>query len=263
MRRRSLVLGQPRRTPRATTSSYLPEERGLYKQMPVRRLLRYYGRLKGRSLARAGSGHHALARPPAASPQWADKRIDQLSKGMAQKVQFISRGRVAAEAADSRRAVLRARSRERRGAARRRARAPAPRHHRRLLDARHGRRRKAVRSHLHDLQGPEGARRHARRASSTQYGHDTVRVRLGGGAARARRLPGIESVNDHGNFQDVRLDGRSAGVPARPRRAHRRSSSSRSRSRRCTTSSCASPDPRTRTFARPGRWRDESHPDRR
>ena len=29
--------------------SYLPEERGLYKQMPVRRLLRYYGRLKGRT----------------------------------------------------------------------------------------------------------------------------------------------------------------------------------------------------------------------
>src|SRR5688500_2131527 len=31
--------------------SYLPEERGLYKKMTVRRLLRYYGRLKGRTLA--------------------------------------------------------------------------------------------------------------------------------------------------------------------------------------------------------------------
>src|SRR5690349_23558138 len=31
--------------------SYLPEERGLYKRMPVRRLLRYYGRLKGRTIA--------------------------------------------------------------------------------------------------------------------------------------------------------------------------------------------------------------------
>src|ERR687893_2733778 len=29
--------------------SYLPEERGLYKKMTVRRLLRYYGRLKGAS----------------------------------------------------------------------------------------------------------------------------------------------------------------------------------------------------------------------
>src|SRR5947208_16761835 len=31
--------------------SYLPEERGLYKKMTVRRLLRYYGRLKGRTIA--------------------------------------------------------------------------------------------------------------------------------------------------------------------------------------------------------------------
>jgi ABC-2 type transport system ATP-binding protein len=31
--------------------SYLPEERGLYKKMTVRRLLRYYGRLKGLPLA--------------------------------------------------------------------------------------------------------------------------------------------------------------------------------------------------------------------
>ena len=30
---------------------YLPEERGLYKKMTVRRLLRYYGRLKGRRAA--------------------------------------------------------------------------------------------------------------------------------------------------------------------------------------------------------------------
>src|SRR6185436_420463 len=31
--------------------SYLPEERGLYKKMPVRRLLRYYGQLKGRAIS--------------------------------------------------------------------------------------------------------------------------------------------------------------------------------------------------------------------
>src|ERR671914_1431219 len=35
---------------------YLPEERGLYKKMTVRRLLRYYGRLKGRSLAEVDAG---------------------------------------------------------------------------------------------------------------------------------------------------------------------------------------------------------------
>ena len=35
--------------------SYLPEERGLYKRMSVRRLLRYYGRLEGRDSTRARS----------------------------------------------------------------------------------------------------------------------------------------------------------------------------------------------------------------
>jgi len=69
--------------------SYLPEERGLYRKMKVRRLLRYYGRLKGmrprpldlaidRWLERMELG------------AWGDKRVEALSKGMAQKVQFIA-----------------------------------------------------------------------------------------------------------------------------------------------------------------------------
>jgi ABC-2 type transport system ATP-binding protein len=39
------------------------------------------------------------------------------------------------------------------------------------------------------------------------YGHDTVRVRLAGGAAMLARVAGVESMNDHGNYQDVRLKG--------------------------------------------------------
>ena len=57
--------------------------------MPVRRLLRYYGRLKGRTLARARPGDHALARA-LARRRGPTSAIDQLSKGMAQKVQFIA-----------------------------------------------------------------------------------------------------------------------------------------------------------------------------
>jgi ABC-2 type transport system ATP-binding protein len=66
---------------------YLPEERGLYKQMKVRDVLRFYAELKGcrRSgplikdwLERMGLG------------AWADKRVEALSKGMSQKVQFIA-----------------------------------------------------------------------------------------------------------------------------------------------------------------------------
>ena len=58
--------------------------------MQVRRLLRYYGRLKGRTPRELDPVITRLARAAAALPQWADKRIDQLSKGMAQKVQFIA-----------------------------------------------------------------------------------------------------------------------------------------------------------------------------
>jgi ABC-2 type transport system ATP-binding protein len=57
--------------------------------MPVRTLLRYYGRLKGKRLAALDPTiDRWLDRLGLAD--WADKRIDQLSKGMAQKVQFIS-----------------------------------------------------------------------------------------------------------------------------------------------------------------------------
>jgi ABC-2 type transport system ATP-binding protein len=83
------VLGKRTSTAARDDVGYLPEERGLYKKMPVRRLLRYYGRLKGRSLAELDPViNHWLGQLQLAS--WADKRIDQLSKGMAQKVQFIS-----------------------------------------------------------------------------------------------------------------------------------------------------------------------------
>src|SRR5215470_13459697 len=83
------VLGE--RSTRAARDriGYLPEERSLYKRMTVARVLEYFGRLKGarqpelgRSIAdwleRLGLG------------AWADKRVDALSKGMAQKVQFVA-----------------------------------------------------------------------------------------------------------------------------------------------------------------------------
>lgn len=68
---------------------YLPEERGLYKKMTVRRLLSYYGALKGmppREARRAGDAW--LERM--GLEDWATKKVEALSKGMAQKVQFIS-----------------------------------------------------------------------------------------------------------------------------------------------------------------------------
>jgi ABC-2 type transport system ATP-binding protein len=65
---------------------YLPEERGLYKRMKVLDVIEYFARLKGFVAARQDALEW-LDRLDAAT--WANRRVDTLSKGMAQKVQFI------------------------------------------------------------------------------------------------------------------------------------------------------------------------------
>lgn len=66
---------------------YLPEERGLYKKMKVRDVLRFYAELKGRTnFKNVVDGW--LERLELAD--WANKKVETLSKGMSQKVQFIS-----------------------------------------------------------------------------------------------------------------------------------------------------------------------------
>jgi ABC-2 type transport system ATP-binding protein len=69
--------------------SYLPEERGLYKRMSVRRLLRYYGLLKGATQPELDRSIDSWLERLGLS-DWIDKKVDSLSKGMAQKVQFIA-----------------------------------------------------------------------------------------------------------------------------------------------------------------------------
>jgi ABC-2 type transport system ATP-binding protein len=81
------VLGSPSGKTADSRLGYLPEERGLYKRMKVREVLRYYARLK--------NFYHCdpeiedwLERFGATD--WANQKVESLSKGMAQKVQFIS-----------------------------------------------------------------------------------------------------------------------------------------------------------------------------
>jgi ABC-2 type transport system ATP-binding protein len=66
---------------------YLPEERSLYKQMKVRDVLRFFADLKGFRNSREAIDSW-LARMDLSG--WADKRVETLSKGMHQKVQFIA-----------------------------------------------------------------------------------------------------------------------------------------------------------------------------
>ncbi|MBD0373532.1 MAG: ATP-binding cassette domain-containing protein [Pyrinomonadaceae bacterium] len=68
---------------------YLPEERGLYKKMRVGEQLRFFGALKGLTGRRAEEViDRWLARVKLSD--WKNRKADELSKGMQQKVQFIA-----------------------------------------------------------------------------------------------------------------------------------------------------------------------------
>src|SRR5207249_10662684 len=68
---------------------YLPEERGLYRKMRVLDVLVFLPEIKGLERRRARLQAEAwLERLGLA--QWRLRRVDELSKGMQQKVQFIS-----------------------------------------------------------------------------------------------------------------------------------------------------------------------------
>lgn len=184
---------------------YLPEERGLYKKMTVQRVLRYYGQLKGKPASEIDTEIKAWLERLQLS-DWADKKVEQLSKGMAQKVQFIASvvarpkllildepfsglDPVNAEALKD--AVLEMR---RRGTT--------------IVFSTHDmhaaelmcerifmifRGKKVLDGTLDDIQA--------------EYGYDTARVRTAGGAAVLAGLPSVDAVNDHGNYQDVKLKG--------------------------------------------------------
>lgn len=82
------VFGQPLSRSHIDELGYLPEERGLYKKMKVLEHLVFLGRLKGMN----GGDATASARRWCERFEltaWMDKKVEELSKGMQQKVQFI------------------------------------------------------------------------------------------------------------------------------------------------------------------------------
>lgn len=70
-------------------SGYLPEERGLYGKMTVRDNLVFFARLSGLDAATARHKSEAWSERLGLGDRL-DQRLDQLSKGMQQKVQFIA-----------------------------------------------------------------------------------------------------------------------------------------------------------------------------
>ncbi len=65
---------------------YLPEERGLYRKMQLRELIQFHGELK--KVANPGKEADYWMKRFDLTP-WAKKKVETLSKGMSQKVQFI------------------------------------------------------------------------------------------------------------------------------------------------------------------------------
>ena len=82
------LLGGDSNGPQRRRVGYLPEERGVYKKMKVIEHLEFLGEIRGmaRAIARA-RGMAWLER--LGLPEWAGRRVEDLSKGMQQKVQFI------------------------------------------------------------------------------------------------------------------------------------------------------------------------------
>jgi len=80
---------QPLKMDHVRNIGYLPEERGLYKGMKVKEQLLYFAQIKG---LRKNEAKQKITDwlERLSLTQWKDKKIQDLSKGMAQKVQFIA-----------------------------------------------------------------------------------------------------------------------------------------------------------------------------
>jgi ABC-2 type transport system ATP-binding protein len=195
------VFGQQRFGTRSGEIGYLPEERGLYRKMRVRALLEFHGELRGGRnvtqevngwLDRLGLGDRA------------NDKVETLSKGMSQKVQFIATvvpepkllildepftGLDPVSADSIRGAVLEMRKR---GCT--------------IILSTHDmgvaeslcdsifmifRGKKVLDGSLASIQ--------------SSYGSDTIRVEVEGGVSMLGDLPGIERIKDLGQVQELRM----------------------------------------------------------
>ncbi len=180
---------------------YLPEERGLYRKMRVHDVLQFYAALKNHKVSiREIDGWLERIGLPGVGK----KTVDAMSKGMSQKVQFLSAilhepellildepfsGLDPVNMDVLREAIL---ERKNAGAT--------------IIFSTHDmdvaekmcdfifmiyKGEKVLDGTLGDIQ--------------RQYGQDTLRVRIDGNGVDFARLPGVERVNDFGRFQELRM----------------------------------------------------------
>ncbi len=198
---RIVVLGAEQSRAADDRVGYLPEERGLYRKMKVHEVLRFHAQLKG------------VKHPSPAIDSWLDrfelrewahKPVEALSKGMAQKVQFIAATIHSPELLilDEPFSGL------------------DPVNLEVLKDAMLDLRRQGttVIFSTHDMSAAErlcdqvmmihrgqkvldGSPAEIRQ----RYGHDTLRVRIGDPDLDLAALPGIVDVSDYGHAKELRL----------------------------------------------------------
>ena len=195
------VFGQRHHQTQSSRIGYLPEERGLYKRMKVRELIRFFGHLKGggdlESRIDEWLERFELTK-------WANKKIDALSKGMSQKVQFIATvitepellildepfsGLDPVNTEVMREAVLDMRKRGSTIVFSTHDMGTAERMCDRIFMIHQGE--KVLNGTLQSIQD--------------QYGADTLRVRLQGNSEGLSSLPGIEKVTDFGKEQELKM----------------------------------------------------------
>jgi ABC-2 type transport system ATP-binding protein len=195
------VFGERLTGGRSAHIGYLPEERGLYRRMEVRSLLEFHGELRG--------GRKVTSDVNAWLERFdlihcAERRVDTLSKGMSQKVQFI-----AAVVPEPKLLILDepftgldpVSSESLRSA---------------ILDLR--RRGATVILSTHDMNVAESMCDYifmifrgrkvldgTLSAIQEQYGSDTIRVTAEGGAAVLEGLPAVDKIRDLGQMQELRM----------------------------------------------------------
>lgn len=195
------VFGEAPSGTRSSRIGYLPEERGVYRKMQVRALLEFHGKLRGGRdvTAEVNSWLERLG-----LANWADEKVETLSKGMSQKVQFIATvipepkllildepftGIDPVSADTIRGAILELRSR---GCT--------------IILSTHD---MAVAESLCDaiFMIFRGKKMLDGSLASIQasYGSDTIRIEVEGGCSKLDNLPGIERIKDMGQFQELRM----------------------------------------------------------
>jgi ABC-2 type transport system ATP-binding protein len=83
------IFGEPLQESTKNKIGYLPEERGLYRKLTVSESLSYLAALKGASLSDTRARAKELLERTGMLP-YQSKKIEELSKGMAQIIQFIT-----------------------------------------------------------------------------------------------------------------------------------------------------------------------------